>query len=129
MELVRKKIREFDKKEKPLNAPAPPDKSTPPATEESKPIPQKQSKPDTEDTNREKFTPPSDQDKIEKPSGNPSADEISNKPSGTTPPGNSQPLPGESPEEFALRILRENADFEMNLLPRRLREQRPKKDW
>lgn len=129
LELVRKKIREFDKKEKPLNAPAPPDKSDPPATEESKPIPQQQSKPDTEDTNREKFTPPSDQDKIEKPSGNPSADENSNKPSGTTPPGNSQPLPGESPEEFALRILRENADFEMNLLPRRLREQRPKKDW
>lgn len=41
-----------------------------------------------------------------------------------------KPRPGESPEEFARRILRDNADFELRLLPRKsLGAQRAKKDW
>ncbi len=38
--------------------------------------------------------------------------------------------PGETSEEFARRILRDNADFETRLIPRKLsKRQRPRKDW
>jgi len=41
-----------------------------------------------------------------------------------------RPRPGETPEEFARRILRDNADFELSPLPRKpLGIRRPKKDW
>ena len=43
-----------------------------------------------------------------------------------------QPSPGreKAPEEFARRILRDNADFELKLLPLKpLGGQRSKKDW
>ena len=40
------------------------------------------------------------------------------------------PVPGETSEEFARRILRDNADFETKLIPRKLsKRQRPRKDW
>ena len=129
LELVRSKIRQLDDNRNPLDTPSPPDKSDPPASEKSAPSPEQPSKPSPEDINQEKPTPPSDQDKTGNPPGNTDANESTNKPSGATPPGATKPLPGETPGEFALRILRENADFELKLLPRRLREQRPKKDW
>ena len=44
--------------------------------------------------------------------------------------GQVRPRPGETPEEFARRILRDNADFELSPLPRKpLGARRPKKDW
>ncbi len=44
--------------------------------------------------------------------------------------GEKQPKPGESPEEAARRILRENADFEKGALsPGRLEYRQPEKDW
>ncbi|MCH2330052.1 MAG: hypothetical protein MK312_00745, partial [Roseibacillus sp.] len=46
------------------------------------------------------------------------------------PPGPEEPIPGETPEEFARRILRDNADFETKLIPRNISQgQRPKRDW
>jgi Ca-activated chloride channel family protein len=44
--------------------------------------------------------------------------------------GEKEPKPGESPEEAARRILRENADFEKGALsPGRLEYRQPEKDW
>jgi hypothetical protein len=44
--------------------------------------------------------------------------------------GDKGPKPGESPEEAARRILRENADFEKGALtPGRLEYSQPEKDW
>jgi len=46
------------------------------------------------------------------------------------PPKSKEPIPGETPEEFARRILRDNADFETKLIPRKISQgRRPRKDW
>ena len=46
------------------------------------------------------------------------------------PPKSKEPIPGETPEEFARRILRDNADFETKIIPRKISQgRRPRKDW
>lgn len=53
-----------------------------------------------------------------------------NKPEESGDKGNNKPKEGETPEEAASRILRENADFEKGALnPGRLRYEQPEKDW
>ena len=62
----------------------------------------------------------------DKPDKNNPGDEESRPPASDS----IKPRPGESTEEFARRILRDNADFEMRLLPLKpLGGQRSKKDW
>ena len=62
----------------------------------------------------------------DKPDKNNPGDEESRPPASDS----IKPRPGESPEEFARRILRDNADFELRLLPLKpLGGQRSKKDW
>ena len=61
----------------------------------------------------------------------PQPDEPENTDRETNPPAQSKdPAPGETSEEFARRILRDNADFETKLIPRKLSKgQRSRKDW
>ena len=68
---------------------------------------------------------PSTSDPISQP------DEPENTDRKTNPPAQSKdPAPGETSEEFARRILRENADFETKLIPRKLSKgKRSRKDW
>ena len=68
---------------------------------------------------------PSTSDPISQP------DEPENTARKTNPPAQSKdPAPGETSEEFARRILRENADFETKLIPRKLSKgKRSRKDW
>ncbi len=132
LELIRDRIRQLDDKKSPLHTPASPDQPDPTVAEKPSPSPGQPSTPDPTDINQEKPPSAPDKGKTERPdntSGKPNSNASDNKPPGTRPPENAKPQPGETPEQFALRILRENADFEMNLLPRRLRAQRPKKDW
>ncbi len=90
---------------------APPPEASPPKNEEGKPPPSPDSSAETRNSN-----PPDNNSDGEEPKSPPSDPE--------------KPRPGESPEEFARRILRDNADFELRLLPRKsLGAQRAKKDW
>lgn len=61
----------------------------------------------------------------------PQPDEPENTDRETNPPAQPKdPAPGETSEEFARRILRDNADFETKLIPRKLSKgQRSRKDW
>ena len=61
----------------------------------------------------------------------PQPDEPENTDRETNPPVQSKdPAPGETSEEFARRILRDNADFETKLIPRKLSKgKRSRKDW
>ncbi len=53
-----------------------------------------------------------------------------NKPGDSDKKGGNKPKPGETPEEAARRILRENADFEKGALsPGNLRYEQTEKDW
>ena len=83
-------------------------------------------KPDSTPEDNKPTTPDNLPSTPAKPGKNNPRDEESQSPATDS----TKPRPGESPEEFARRILRDNADFELKLLPLKpLGGQRSKKDW
>jgi len=75
--------------------------------------------------------PPSPNTTTQEPPLTTPPDEVSSQePSKNTPQGKENPNPGETAQEFARRVLRDNADLETMQIPRRLSQgPRPKKDW
>ena len=104
--------------------PAPPERSKKEPEGEPQTNEPKQPNPSTPPSSASDNSPPTS-DSIPQP------DEPENTDRETNPPPQSKdPAPGETSEEFARRILRDNADFETKLIPRKLSKgQRSRKDW
>ena len=137
LDYVRKKAGEWPP-QKEQDAPSTPEKDTPSRVENDPGRRPENVPPETGNGDDQKSSPES-REKNEQPrvNENPPEHQDPNEENRVSESGDLadgeeriKPRPGETPGEFARRILRDNADFELSPLPRKpIGSRRPKKDW